>query len=68
MRMNAIKPTLEQHNALAATANGDTLKIMAHADAGKTATLRMIAERLGNKRGNYLAFSAPSGCECACLT
>lgn len=36
---------------------GDTVKVKAYAGAGKTSTLRMIAERLERKRGQYLAFN-----------
>lgn len=52
-----MKPTLEQQVALDAVVDGKDLKLNAFAGAGKTSTLIMMAEVLGDKRGIYLAFN-----------
>ncbi|MFM0046064.1 UvrD-helicase domain-containing protein [Paraburkholderia sediminicola] len=51
------KPTAEQHAVVDAALGGGDLKIKAYAGAGKTSTLRLIADRLGSSRGAYLAFN-----------
>jgi UvrD-like helicase C-terminal domain/UvrD/REP helicase N-terminal domain len=51
------KPTAEQHVIVDAVLGGGNLKIKAYAGAGKTSTLRLIADRLAPKRGSYLAFN-----------
>jgi hypothetical protein len=40
-----------------AVSRAHDLKVKAYAGAGKTSTLRMIADRLADQRGNYLAFN-----------
>lgn len=57
--MTNFAPTQEQENALVLSAKGDTMKLIAYAGAGKTATLVMIANQMQqcNKRGLYLAFN-----------
>lgn len=57
--MTNFAPTQEQENALALSAKGGTMKLIAYAGAGKTATLVMIANQMQqcNKRGLYLAFN-----------
>jgi hypothetical protein len=52
------KPTAEQHVIVDAVLGGSNLKIKAYAGAGKTSTLRLIADRLATKRGNYLRTKA----------
>jgi AAA domain len=52
-----IVPTSEQEGVLAAVRAGGHLKVKAYAGAGKTSTLRMIADELANRRGSYLAFN-----------
>jgi hypothetical protein len=55
--MQAITPTPEQMTVLDAVDAGETVKIKAYAGTGKTSTLRMIADRMARKRGQYLAFN-----------
>jgi len=50
-------PTDEQMAILDAVSSGVKMKIKAYAGAGKTSTLRLIAERLPHLRGTYLAFN-----------
>ena len=54
---HSFKPTPEQHAVVDAVLGGGHLKIKAYAGAGKTSTLRLIADRLPGKRGSYLAFN-----------
>jgi hypothetical protein len=51
------KPTAEQQEIVDAVLGGANLKIKAYAGAGKTSTLRLIADRLAAKRGSYPAFN-----------
>ena len=53
------KPTAEQEKILEYVKDSEItkLKISAFAGAGKTATLRLIAQALHDKRGMYLAFN-----------
>ncbi|MGU7774671.1 ATP-binding domain-containing protein [Burkholderia sp. MR1-5-21] len=51
------KPTAEQYAIVDAVARGGNLKIKAYAGAGKTSTLRLVADQLAGKRGSYLAFN-----------
>nr|WP_057929882.1 UvrD-helicase domain-containing protein [Burkholderia ambifaria] len=51
------KPTAEQSAIVDAASRGGGLKIKAYAGAGKTSTLRLVADHLGGKRGSYLAFN-----------
>jgi superfamily I DNA/RNA helicase len=53
---HSFKPTVEQNAVVDAVLGGD-LKIKAYAGAGKTSTLRLIADHLADKRGSYLAFN-----------
>jgi hypothetical protein len=53
----SFKPTAEQHAVVDAVLGGGDLKIKAYAGAGKTSTLRLIADRLAGRRGSYLAFN-----------
>ena len=57
--MANFKPTQEQENALVLSATGDTMKLIAYAGAGKTATLVLVANQMqkNNKKGLYLAFN-----------
>jgi UvrD-like helicase family protein len=55
--MTPLTPTTEQINVLDAVETGVTVKVKAYAGATKTTTLRMAAERLSTKRGQYLAFN-----------
>jgi mRNA-degrading endonuclease YafQ of YafQ-DinJ toxin-antitoxin module len=57
--MSKFVATEEQENALTLSAAGDTMKLIAYAGAGKTATLVLIANQMQecNKRGMYLAFN-----------
>jgi len=50
-------PTPEQQAIGAAFGTGENLVIEAGAGAGKTSTLKMIAQQAGRKRGLYLAFN-----------
>lgn len=52
-----MNPTKEQIIALETVTNGKDLKLNAFAGAGKTSTLIMMAEKLGDKQGIYLAFN-----------
>lgn len=52
-----LNPTSEQQSILDAVPSGGKLKIKAYAGAGKTSTLRLIADRLSHQRGKYLAFN-----------
>jgi hypothetical protein len=54
---HSFKPTPEQHAVVDAVLGGSDLKVKAYAGAGKTSTLRLVADRLGNRRGSYLAFN-----------
>ncbi len=54
---HSFKPTAEQHAIVDAVLGGGDLKIKAYAGAGKTSTLRLIADHLAGKRGSYLAFN-----------
>jgi hypothetical protein len=50
-------PTPEQIAVVDAVRAGNDLKIKAYAGAGKTSTLRLIAQELSSRRGSYLAFN-----------
>jgi len=50
-------PTNEQVAVVDAVRAGDDLKVKAYAGAGKTSTLRLIAQELSDRRGSYLAFN-----------
>ncbi|MEK6295354.1 MAG: UvrD-helicase domain-containing protein [Paraburkholderia tropica] len=50
-------PTPEQEIAVAAAQRGGDLKIKAYAGAGKTSTLKLVADRFAGRRGMYLAFN-----------
>lgn len=50
-------PTAEQTDAVTKAASGESLTIDALAGAGKTSTLRLIADTLAPKRGLYVAFN-----------
>ncbi|MFM0047346.1 3'-5' exonuclease [Paraburkholderia sediminicola] len=52
-----LNPTNEQIAAIDAAASGAPVKLKAYAGATKTSTLTMIAERLADRRGKYLAFN-----------
>ncbi|MFM0665008.1 3'-5' exonuclease [Paraburkholderia sediminicola] len=52
-----LNPTNEQIAAVDAAASGAPVKLKAYAGATKTSTLTMIAERLAERRGKYLAFN-----------
>lgn len=52
-----LQPTTEQQTVLDAVPSGETIKIKAYAGAGKTSTLRLVADRLSPLRGTYLAFN-----------
>lgn len=51
------EPTQEQQYAIELAEQGKSLKLIAFAGAGKTASLKLIAERLAPKQGLYLAFN-----------
>ena len=53
-----MNPTKEQVIALETVTDGKNLKLNAFAGAGKTSTLIMMAEKLGDKQGVYLAFKS----------
>lgn len=55
--MTTFAPTPEQEAALAAFATREDLIIEAGAGTGKTATLQLLAESDGNRRGQYIAFN-----------
>lgn len=50
-------PTAEQAHAVDLARRGDHLAIEAYAGAGKTSTLRLVADALAPKRGMLLAFN-----------
>lgn len=52
-----MKPTDEQASAVRMAKTGKTMKLNAFAGAGKTATLKLIANELAPKKGLYLAFN-----------
>lgn len=52
-----LSPTAEQQRIIDAVPSGCKLKIKAYAGAGKTSTLRLVADRLSQRRGMYLAFN-----------
>ena len=52
-----MKPTDEQASAVKMAKTGKTMKLNAFAGAGKTATLKLIANELAPKKGVYLAFN-----------
>lgn len=52
-----MRPTEEQQFAIDLAIKGDDLKLAAFAGAGKTTTLKLIANAMGKKRGVYLAFN-----------
>ena len=54
---HSFKPTAEQVAVVDAVLGGGDLKIKAYAGAGKTSTLRLIADHLAGRRGSYLAFN-----------
>ncbi|CAE6964974.1 UvrD-helicase domain-containing protein [Paraburkholderia domus] len=54
---HSFKPTVEQRAVVDAVLGGGDLKVKAYAGAGKTSTLRLIADHLAGKRGSYLAFN-----------
>jgi hypothetical protein len=54
---HSFKPTAEQRAVVAAVLGGGDLKIKAYAGAGKTSTLRLVADCLTGRRGSYLAFN-----------
>ncbi len=51
------RPTKEQEEAVERFLTGAPLKIAAFAGAGKTTTLKMLAEAAGSARGTYVAFN-----------
>lgn len=57
MQMEDHKPTDEQQAVLQKAGEGQTLKIKAYAGAGKTSTLKMLADRRSHLRGRFLAFN-----------
>lgn len=52
-----MNPTDEQQHAIDLAKRGIDLKLAAFAGAGKTTTLKLIANTLGPRRGIYLAFN-----------
>jgi len=52
-----MRPTSEQLQILEAASRGDNLRIRAFAGAGKTTTLRLIAEKLAPHPGVYVAYN-----------
>lgn len=50
-------PTDEQQKIIAAAKTGKDLVVQALAGTGKTTTLRLLAEALGDKEGTYIAFN-----------
>ncbi|EIF32075.1 DNA/RNA helicase, superfamily I [Burkholderia sp. Ch1-1] len=54
---NSFKPTAEQRAVVDTVVGGGDLKIKAYAGAGKTSTLRLVADSLTGRRGSYLAFN-----------
>jgi hypothetical protein len=55
--LRSFVPTAEQSAIVDAIPGGGDLKIKAFAGAGKTSTLRLIADHLLERRGVYLAFN-----------
>lgn len=55
--MTTFAPTAEQLTALESYATGEDLIIEAGAGAGKSSTLRLLAESTPERRGQYLAFN-----------
>ncbi len=55
--MSSFDPTPEQTAAVAAALTGENLVITAGAGAGKTSTLRLIADALAPARGVYIAYN-----------
>src|ERR1700757_4537327 len=53
----SFKPTAEQRAVVDSVLGGDDLKVKAYAGAGKTSTLRLIADHLTGRGGSYLAFN-----------
>ena len=60
-----VLPTQEQQEAIELFADGRNLRINAFAGAGKTTTLRMIAEYAGGRRGLYIPFGKSTAAEAA---
>ncbi|MGF6917856.1 hypothetical protein OKW41_001051 [Paraburkholderia sp. UCT70] len=54
---HSFKPTAEQHAVVDGVLGGGDLKVKAYAGAGKTSTLRLVADHLAGNRGSYLAFN-----------
>src|SRR5260370_13276143 len=54
---DSYKHNAEQHAVLDAVLGGGDMKIKAYAGAGKTSTLRLIADHRAGNRGSYLAFN-----------
>lgn len=52
-----VNPTLEQQEAIKLAQEGKSLRLIAFAGAGKTATLKLIAQALAPKKGLYMAFN-----------
>ncbi len=52
-----MKPTHEQQAVIEAAKKGGVVVVQAYAGAGKTATLRLVADELKDKRICYLAFN-----------
>lgn len=52
-----MNPTDEQQHAIDLAVRGSDLKLAAFAGAGKTTTLKLVANALERKRGIYLAFN-----------
>lgn len=57
------KPTPEQESVIEAVSYNERVKIKAFAGAGKTSTLRLIAEHFSRKKILYLAFNASVSAE-----
>lgn len=55
--INGFPLTGEQNTAVEAALTGDNLKISARAGAGKTSTLKAIAEAMPDRKGLYIAFN-----------
>lgn len=60
-----VLPTQEQQEAIELFADGRNLRINAFAGAGKTTTLRMIAEYADGRRGLYIPFGKSTAAEAA---
>lgn len=52
-----VNPTLEQQEAIELAKKGESIRLIAFAGAGKTATLKLIAQALAPKKGLYMAFN-----------